>query len=122
VDQGKELLAAQLGSPLGLAIVLELEEAADDLLLASFLHTPILELDGAIVERNEYQVAVERLVKAGYRISDGEAGWEQFAELRAKYAATLNQMAHLLAIPPAQGIGDRSYLPHRLARSRSREH
>jgi hypothetical protein len=77
---------------------------------------------GAIVEHDEYQVAVERLIKAGYHIRDGEAGWEQFAELRAKYAAMLNQMAHLLAIPPAQWIGDRSYLPHRPARSRRRKH
>lgn len=75
-----------------------------------------------IVERHEYELAVERLVKAGYRIRDVEAGWKQFAELRSKYAATLNQMAHLLAIPPAQWIGDRSYLPHRPARSRRRKH
>jgi Ion channel len=76
---------------------------------------------GAIVEGDEYQAAVERLVKAGYRIRDGEAAWKQFTELRSRYATTLNQMAHLLAIPPAQWIGDRSYLPHRPARSRRRK-
>lgn len=75
-----------------------------------------------IVERAEYQVAVERLVKSGYRVRDTETGWKQFAELRSKYATALNQMANWLVIPPAQWIGDRSYLPHRQARSRRRKH
>jgi hypothetical protein len=70
-----------------------------------------------IVERDEYQVAVERLVKVGYRVRDTEAGWKQFAELRAQYASPLNQMAHWLVVPPAQWIGDRSYIPHRAKRS-----
>ncbi len=69
-----------------------------------------------IVERAEYQLAVERLVKSGYRVHDAEAGWKQFSELRAKYASPLNQMAHWLVVPPAQWIGDRSYLPHRAKR------
>jgi hypothetical protein len=74
-----------------------------------------------IVERAEYEVAVERLVKAGYRVRDTEAGWKQFAELRSHYASPLNQMAHWLVIPPAEWIGDRSYIPHRAKRaSRSR--
>lgn len=70
-----------------------------------------------IVERAEYQVAVERLVKAGYHVRDTEAGWKQFAELRSKYASPLNQMAQWLVIPPAQWIGDRSYIPHRAKRA-----
>ena len=74
-----------------------------------------------IVERDEYQVAVERLVKVGYRVRDTEAGWKQFAELRSQYASPLNQMAHWLVVPPAVWIGDRSYIPHRAKRgSRSR--
>ncbi|MHB8588775.1 MAG: ion channel [Candidatus Dormibacteraceae bacterium] len=76
--------------------------------------------DDVIVERPEYQVAVERLVKSGYRVHDTEAGWKQFAELRSRYASPLNQMAHWLVIPPAQWIGDRSYIPHRKRASRSR--
>jgi hypothetical protein len=74
-----------------------------------------------IVEREEYRQAVERLQQAGYRIKDPEAGWTKFAELRSKYATTLNHMARLLAIPPAQWIGDRSYLPHRQTRARRRK-
>jgi hypothetical protein len=70
-----------------------------------------------IVEKEEYQQAVERLTKAGYRYKAGDAGWKKFSEHRSKYASPLNQMANLLAITPAQWIGDRSYLPHRQSRS-----
>ena len=73
--------------------------------------------DDPIVERSEYDAAVQRLIKAGYRIRDVDKGWKQFAELRARYATGLNQMALWLAIPPAQWIGDRSYLPHRAKRA-----
>jgi hypothetical protein len=74
-----------------------------------------------IVERDEYTVAVDRLLKAGYQIKDREAGWKRFVELRSNYADTLNSIAHWLVIPPAQWIGDRSYLPHRTrARRRKR--
>ena len=74
----------------------------------------------AIVEHEEYKVAVDRLVKAGYSIKDREAGWKRFVELRSNYAGTLNSISHWLVIPPAQWIGDRSYLPHR-TRSRRRK-
>jgi hypothetical protein len=73
--------------------------------------------EDGIVERDEYRVAVERLVKAGYHVRDTEAGWKQFAELRSKYASPLNQMAQWLVVPPAEWIGDRSYLPHRAKRA-----
>jgi hypothetical protein len=73
--------------------------------------------DDPIVERSEYDAAVQRLIKVGYRIRDVEAGWKKFAEMRARYATGLNQMALWLAIPPAQWIGDRSYLPHRAKRT-----
>ncbi len=70
-----------------------------------------------IVERDEYRVAVDRLIKSGYNVRDTEAGWKQFSELRSKYASPLNQMAHWLVIPPAEWIGDRSYIPHRAKRA-----
>lgn len=73
--------------------------------------------DDPIVERSEYDAAVQRLTKVGYHIRDTDAGWKKFAELRAKYATGLNQMALWLSIPPAQWIGDRSYLPHRTKRT-----
>ena len=70
----------------------------------------------AIVERAEFDRAVERLKEAGYEVKDGEA-WKQFADLRSQYASTLNQVAHLLAVPTAEWVGDRSYLPHRQRRT-----
>lgn len=66
-----------------------------------------------IVEREEFDQARERLRKAGYKCHGGEDGWKKFAHLRSSYASPLNQLARLLAIIPAQWIGDRSYLPHR---------
>jgi hypothetical protein len=72
-----------------------------------------------IIEPAEYQEALDRLKKAGYRLKDGD-GWARFSELRSKYASTLNQIAHRLAITPAEWVGDRSYIPHRERRPRSR--
>ncbi|MGH7765051.1 MAG: ion channel, partial [Candidatus Dormibacteraceae bacterium] len=50
----------------------------------------------AIVEKDEYEQAVARLKKAGYKVKDG-GGWQQFADMRSRYASMLNQVAHLLA-------------------------
>jgi hypothetical protein len=71
-----------------------------------------------IIGRDEYEVAVDRLKKAGYRIKPG--GWEKFSALRSQYASVVNQLALLLALPPAQWVGDRSYIPHRTRRRRSK--
>jgi hypothetical protein len=40
MEQGQEALTTQLGSPLRPALVFELVEPTDDLLLASFMHNP----------------------------------------------------------------------------------
>ncbi len=66
-----------------------------------------------IIERSEYEAAIVRLRAAGYQAHDGDAHWQKFVALRAKYAMFLNRMAQLLAAPPAPWVGDRSYLPHR---------
>jgi hypothetical protein len=66
-----------------------------------------------IIEKSEYRAAIERLRTAGYRVSDGDANWEKFSRFRSKYASALNLMATYLLAPPAQWVGDRSYLPHR---------
>jgi hypothetical protein len=65
-----------------------------------------------IVERQEFDDARERLIKAGFRCREGDLAWSEFASLRSMYASPLNQLARRLAIPPAKWIGDRSYLPH----------
>jgi hypothetical protein len=65
-----------------------------------------------IVERSEYEDARERLIAAGYRCHEADAGWERFAALRTMYASALNLLALRMAIVPARWIGDRSYVPH----------
>jgi hypothetical protein len=74
-----------------------------------------------IIEREEYRAAIVRLKAAGYAITDGDAAWERFSKLRAKYASSLNLMAQYLLAPPAQWVGDRSYLPHRSRPRRRRQ-
>jgi hypothetical protein len=65
-----------------------------------------------IVERQEFDDARDRLIKAGYQCREGDLAWTEFASLRSMYASPLNRLAQRLAIMPAKWIGDRSYLPH----------
>ncbi len=65
-----------------------------------------------IVERQEFDDARDRLIKAGYRCREADVAWTEFASLRSMYASPVNQLARRLAILPAKWIGDRSYLPH----------
>jgi hypothetical protein len=68
---------------------------------------------GAMIERAEYDEARGRLHDAGYTlVPDADAAWADFAKLRAEYAGPLNAMAKYLDVPPAQWIGDRSYVLH----------
>jgi hypothetical protein len=70
------------------------------------------------VERDEFDAAVDRLIKAGYTCRPNDAAWAAFSHKRPKYASALNEMARRFAIIPAQWIGDRSYLPHQSGRGR----
>lgn len=74
----------------------------------------------AIIERSEYNAAIARLKAAGYAAHDGDQAWDKFSHFRAKYASALNLMATYLLAPPAQWVGDRSYLPHRQRPRRGR--
>ena len=65
-----------------------------------------------IVERQEFDDARERLIKAGFHCREAGAAWDEFAALRSMYASPINQLAQRMAIMPAKWIGDRSYLPH----------
>jgi len=64
------------------------------------------------VDREEFDEAYARLKAAGFKCRPVEQAWSDFSRFRAKYAAQLSQMAHFLAIPEAEWIGDRSYVPH----------
>lgn len=76
--------------------------------------------DDVGVERAEFDQALERLERFGYKVHDGDQAWEHFSKIRARYAFGLNAMARRFAIIPAQWIGDRSYIPHRSGRVRIR--
>ena len=65
-----------------------------------------------IVERQEFDDARDRLIKAGFNCREADIAWSEFASLRSMYASPLNELARRLAILPAKWIGDRSYLPH----------
>ena len=65
-----------------------------------------------IVERQEFDDARDRLIKAGFHCRESEAAWNEFSSLRSLYASPLNELANRMAIIPAKWIGDRSYLPH----------
>ena len=66
-----------------------------------------------MIERAEFDDARERLRAAGYvLVPDADASWVEFARLRAEYAGQLNELARYFDVPPAQWIGDRSYVRH----------
>ena len=67
------------------------------------------------IERSEFDHACDRLVAAGYELQDRDEAWLHFSDLRAAYAAHLNELARLFAIPPIAWVGDRSAItlsPH----------
>lgn len=74
-----------------------------------------------ILEKADFDIALERLAAAGYRVNDADAAWRSFREYRSVYASVLNQISHLLALQPAPWAGDRSYLPHRNTRALRRK-
>ena len=81
--------------------------------IARFFRFPIRADAGPGIERAEFDDVRVRLARAGYRlVPDGDAAWAEFARLRAGYAAALNALAAYLDVPPAQWIGDRSYVFH----------
>jgi hypothetical protein len=65
------------------------------------------------IERSEFDDARARLSSAGYAlVGDPDVAWNAFARSRAEYAGALNAIARYLDVPPAQWIGDRSYVLH----------
>ena len=68
---------------------------------------------GPGIERAEFDDARSRLGAAGYALAgDADASWATFAASRSEYASSLNAIARYLDVPPAQWIGDRSYVLH----------
>ena len=64
------------------------------------------------LEREEFEEACRRLMRAGFRVRDVDQAWLAFSALRMEYAGRVNALARNWASPPAQWIGDRSPLKH----------
>ena len=45
-------------------------------------------------------------------VADADAAWLRFAKKRSQYAGALNTIARYFDVPPAEWIGDRSYVRH----------
>jgi hypothetical protein len=62
------------------------------------------------IQRDEFEDVLHDMKDDGYSIRPVDDAFARFTEKRAKYAPRLDAVAVLLAAPPAQWIGDRSYL------------
>jgi hypothetical protein len=69
-----------------------------------------LEERDATIPREEFESVLHGLKDDGFSVRPVDEAYERFTQKRSAYAARLNAIAVLLATPPAQWIGDRSYL------------
>ena len=67
---------------------------------------------GAGIARMEFDEARQRLVTAGYSLSEADLSWRLFGARRSHYAARLNLLAEFWVSPPSQWIGDRAPVGH----------
>ena len=64
-----------------------------------------------LIERDEFDEVLRDFKDVGIPLLPGDESWERFTKLRAKYGGRLDALAVMLAVPPAQWIGDRSTVP-----------
>jgi Ion channel len=64
----------------------------------------------AVISRDEFEDVLQDMKNDGYSIRPIDEAFERFTEKRARYAGRLDALAVLLAAPPGQWIGDRSFL------------
>ena len=69
----------------------------------------------ALIQRDEFEDVLRDLKDDGFSVRPVDEAFERFTEKRAKYAPRLDALAVMLAAPPAQWIGDRSFLGARTA-------
>ena len=69
----------------------------------------------AVIQRDEFEDVLDDLKEDGFSVRPVDEAFGRFTEKRAKYAPRLDAIAVLLAAPPAQWIGDRSFLGARTA-------
>src|SRR6266540_2855924 len=64
----------------------------------------------AVIQRNEFEDVLNDMKNDGFAIRPVDEAFASFTEKRAKYAPRLDAIVVLLAAPPGQWIGDRSFL------------
>jgi hypothetical protein len=68
-----------------------------------------------VIGRDEFEDVIRDMKEDGFSVRPVDDAFARFTEKRAKYAPRLDAIAVLLAAPPAQWIGDRSFLGARTA-------
>jgi hypothetical protein len=68
-----------------------------------------------VIQRDEFEHVLNDMKDDGFSIRPADDAFNRFTEKRAKYAPRLEAMVVLLAAPPGQWIGDRSFLGARTA-------
>ena len=74
-----------------------------------------LEEREAVIQRDEFEDVLNDMRDEGFAVRSVDEAFERFTEKRAKYAPRIDAMVLMLAAPPGQWIGDRSYLGARTA-------
>jgi hypothetical protein len=69
----------------------------------------------SVIQRDEFEEVLHDMKDGGFSIRSVDDAFARFTEKRAKYAPRLEAIAVLLAAPPGQWIGDRSFLGARTA-------
>jgi hypothetical protein len=69
-----------------------------------------LEEHEAVIPRDEFEDVLQDLKDAGFSVRAVDDAFARFTEKRAKYAPRVDAFSMMLAAPPAQWIGDRSFL------------
>jgi hypothetical protein len=63
-----------------------------------------------LIGRDEFEDVLRDMKEDGFSVRPVDEAFDRFTQKRATYAPHLDALAVLLAVPPAQWIGDRSYL------------
>jgi hypothetical protein len=74
-----------------------------------------LEERETVIGRDEFEDVIRDMKEDGFSVRPVDDAFTRFTEKRAKYAPRLDAIAVLLAAPPGQWIGDRSFLGARTA-------
>jgi len=64
----------------------------------------------SVIQRHEFEDVLNDMKNDGFAIRPVDEAFASFTEKRAKYAPRLDAIVVLLAAPPGQWIGDRSFL------------